>query len=210
MTMQQEREMQGLALPQSPRDHPRRTRPYRLRYWRRRVAVVLILALFPIGWSYGHALTVAGGGSFGVRSVEWLRGHGGASLVVAAEDFWYNHHKPPKGGKPPAGYFGSGGSTSPRGSGTSTKGGGSGAKTLPAPGPIAPIVTPALPGEGTWAPIGRKVNGSTAIYAAYVRPDPVYTSLVTGVAWMDPKLLTAKMFAGSQEPGGGPWPYSAP
>ncbi|MGH9074885.1 MAG: phosphodiester glycosidase family protein [Acidimicrobiales bacterium] len=27
---------------------------------------------------------------------------------------------------------------------------------------------------------------------------------------MDPELLRAEMFAGSQEPGGGPWPYAAP
>lgn len=165
---------------------------------------MLIVALLPIGWSYGHALTIPGGGSIGLRSVEWIRGHGGAGLVVAAENFWYNHHPPPKGGKPPPGFIPN--RSTPTTAVTST----AGATILPTPAPIPPIVSPAIPNEGTWAPIGRDVNGSPAIYAAYLRPDAVHTSLVTGVAWMDPKLLTAKLFAGSQEPGGGPWPYSAP
>ncbi|MGH9064232.1 MAG: phosphodiester glycosidase family protein, partial [Acidimicrobiales bacterium] len=81
---------------------------------------------------------------------------------------------------------------------------------LPPPAPVPPFASPPLPGEGTWHPIGRKVAGLTAVYAAFLRPDPVHTSLVTGVAWMDTKLLSAKLFAGNQEPGGSPWPYMAP
>jgi hypothetical protein len=48
------------------------------------------------------------------------------------------------------------------------------------------------------------------MYAAYVRPDAVYTSLVTGVAWMDPNLVRFELFAGVQEPGGSDWKYQAP
>ncbi|MGH9127980.1 MAG: phosphodiester glycosidase family protein [Acidimicrobiales bacterium] len=184
---------------------PAAARPSRGRLWRRRIAAVLIVALIPVGWSYGHALTVPGGAGVGVQSVEWIRGHGGAGLVVAIENFWYTHHPPPKGGKPPAGYIPAG-----QHGVTSAPTAPAAPVVLAAPAPIPPIVSPALANEGTWAPIGREVNGSPAIYAAYVRPDAVHTSLVTGVAWMNPKLLTAKLFAGSQEPGGGPWPYSAP
>jgi hypothetical protein len=48
------------------------------------------------------------------------------------------------------------------------------------------------------------------MYAAYVRPDAVYTSLVTGVAWIDPNLAKCELFAGVQEPGSGGWRYQAP
>ncbi|MGH9066521.1 MAG: phosphodiester glycosidase family protein, partial [Acidimicrobiales bacterium] len=96
------------------------------------------------------------------------------------------------------------------GTGTTATTAAPGPPHLPPPAPIPPIASPALPGEGQWHPIGRKVHGLTAMYAARVRPDTVHTSLVTAVAWMDPKLLSAKLFAGAKQPGGGPWPNMAP
>ncbi len=48
------------------------------------------------------------------------------------------------------------------------------------------------------------------MYEAFVRPDAVHTSVVTGVAWMDTKLLSATLYSGSTIPGGGPWPDTAP
>ncbi|MHB8594396.1 MAG: phosphodiester glycosidase family protein, partial [Acidimicrobiales bacterium] len=59
-------------------------------------------------------------------------------------------------------------------------------------------------------PVGRKVDGVTAAYEAYMRPDPVHTSLVIGVAWMDTRLLRATLYSGSYIPGGGPWHDTAP
>ena len=49
-----------------------------------------------------------------------------------------------------------------------------------------------------------------AIYEAFLRPDDVYTSLVSGVAWMDMKLLSATLYSGSYIPGGGPYKHTAP
>ncbi len=175
----------------------RRAGPGRRRVWLRRIACLVVLPLILVGWSYGHALTVPGGGSAGIRTVEWIRDHGGSGLVAGMENLWYSHHAPPKGGKPPPGYI-------PAASRAST------VSHLGAPPTIVPLASPPLPGEGVWHPIGRPVGESPAIYSAFVRPDTVHTSLVTGVAWMDPRLLSARLFAGSQEPGGGPWPYQAP
>jgi hypothetical protein len=53
------------------------------------------------------------------------------------------------------------------------------------------------------------VDGLPAVYTTAIRPDPVHTSLATGVAWMDPNLLRATLFAGTQQPGGS-WPAQAP
>lgn len=188
-------------------------RPSRARIWVRRLAMVVILALIPIGWSYGSALTAPGGGSAGLRSVEWIRSHGGGGLVAAAENFWYGVNAPPKGGKPPRGYIpraAKRGSTVLAGAGSALLHTPSGIAYLAPPAPITPIASPPLAGEGNWVPIGQKVDGVPAAYAAYIRPDTVHTSLLTGVAWMDPKLLTAKLFAGNQDPGGTGWPYMAP
>jgi hypothetical protein len=189
-----------------------RHRRSRWRVWRRRLAVLVILALIPVGWSWGHAVTAPGNGGVGVSSVEWIRSHGGGWLVAGVENFWYRLHAPPRGGKPPPGYI-QPSKPAPRvrtASPPATAHHATGPPHLPAPKPIPTIAKPALAGEGVWHPSGRKVDGLPAVYVADIRPDTVHTSLVTGVAWMDPKLLTAKMFAGSEEPGGGPWPYSSP
>jgi len=81
---------------------------------------------------------------------------------------------------------------------------------LPEPKPIVPLAEPPIPGEGQWHPVGRKVDGVSAVYEAYMRPDPIHTSLVVGVAWMDTKLLRAQLYSGSTIPGGGPYPLTAP
>jgi len=74
---------------------------------------------------------------------------------------------------------------------------------LAAPPAIVPFVSDPSPGEGQWHPIGRAVDGVPTMYAAFLRPNDVNTSLVTGVAWMDTKLLSATLYAGSSIPGTG-------
>jgi hypothetical protein len=81
---------------------------------------------------------------------------------------------------------------------------------LPAPAAIVPIASPPVAGEGQWSPVGRLVKGVAAIYETELRPSTIHTSYVVGVAWMDPKLLKATLYSGSQIPGGGPYSHTAP
>ena len=53
---------------------------------------------------------------------------------------------------------------------------------------------------------GAPCRGCRSVYTTFMRPDPVHTSLVTGLAWMDTKLLRTVFVPGLQEPGGGPNP----
>jgi len=165
---------------------------------RRGLALVLVTGLLVVGWSYVHALRAPGHDPLGVKSVEWIRDHGGSGIVDRIEHWWYTHHQPPKGGTPKHGL--------PK------------AAPLPtpttAPPPVVPInITPIapkpLPGEGVWAPTGKLVGGRPAVYATFLRPDPVHTSLVTGAAWMDTKLLKGALYNGLELPGGGPWSYGS-
>jgi hypothetical protein len=169
--------------------------------------LVVVVLLTPVWWSLGSALTDPGlGTSVSARFAEWLRGHGGGSLVTWAENTWYSHHPPPVGGKPAKGAI-----PTPRS--TVTPGSTAAASVpahLPAPTPITPIASPPVAGEGQWHPAGRLVHGLPAVYEAYLRPDVVHTSVVAGVAWMDTKLLSATLYSGSTIPGGGPWRISAP
>jgi hypothetical protein len=166
--------------------------------------VVVLLA--PVWVSLGNALTNPGlGTSVAARGAEWFRGHGGSSLVNWAENLWYSHHAPPVGGTPAT-------STIPR-VGSSGKQGGSAPAAVAHLSPPYRMTSPAghrLPGEGVWHPVARRVDGLPAVYETWVRPDAVHTSLVVGVAWMDSKLLRAKLYSGSTIPGGGPYRNTAP
>jgi hypothetical protein len=169
------------------------------------VLLVIFLLLTPLWASLGSAATnQAMGNTVGARLTEWVRDHGGGGVVTWAEDTWYTWHAPPKGGKPAKGAI-----PAPVRSTSTTVA--SGPAHLPVPAAIVPFAATPTAGEGQWHPIGRTVAGVPAMYAAYLRPNAVNTSLVTGVAWMDTKLLSATLYAGTMIPSPGPaWSTTAP
>jgi hypothetical protein len=178
------------------------------------MAIVVSLLVLPVARSYGTYLTAPGSDGWTIRSVEWIRDHGGSRLVDTAERTWYGHHKPPVGGVPRRGPL------APR---PPTAGSSRGTSPPPDAAPVAhpvianprlpanvvPLATPSLDREGVWDPISLASNGMAAVYSTYLRPDPVHTSITTGVAWMDTSLLSMEMYAGAREPGGGPWRHQA-
>jgi hypothetical protein len=174
------------------------------------VLVVLVASLGLAGSSYGHALAAPGSDSLGARSVEWVRQHGGSSLVNWIERQWYSHHQPPKGGSPKLGAIPA---PAPTATAPPPVPAGRHRAVVPPhlqpPAPIVPLASPPLAGEGSWHPAGSPVQGLPAVYTTSLRPDPVHTSLVTGVAWMDTKLLRTTLYSGSQVPGGS-WHDMAP
>jgi hypothetical protein len=168
---------------------------------RRATYFVLAVLVAWVGLSLGSALSnPADGVTLMARAAEWGRDHHLGSFVTAVEEEWYRLHPPRVGGRPPAGAF-SGGTGPSR------------ARTVAALPPPARLRSPAgawLPGEGVWHPAGRAVGRTAAIYTTTVRPDTVHTSYVVGVAWMDPRLLRAQLYAGAEIPGGGPYRFAAP
>src|SRR5207244_814240 len=72
----------------------------RTRIIRRAVALVVAVAMIPVVWSYFDALNAPGTDSLGVRSVEWVRDHGGNGIVNTIERWWYTNNPPPTGGRP--------------------------------------------------------------------------------------------------------------
>jgi len=156
-----------------------------------------------LGISMGGALTDPSlGGSVGARFAEWARGHGAASIVNWTENEWYSHHQPKVGGMLPPGAI-----RRPTATPVTMA---SAPPHLPPPAPVQPFASPAVSGEGEWSPAGRLVGGIPAVYVTTLRPDAVHTSYVVGMAWMDTKLLRATLYSGSQIPGGGPYPDTAP
>jgi hypothetical protein len=169
--------------------------------------VAIAVALTPAWVSLGSALTNPSlGTSVSARFAEWARTHGASPIVNWAENAWYSSHPPPVGGRPAKG------SIPGLASGQSGQQPKSGrlAAHLPRPARMSSPAKHELAGEGVWRPAGRLVGGIPAVYETWVRPDGVHTSLVTGVAWMDTKLLRATLYSGSLIPGGGPYRHTAP
>jgi hypothetical protein len=183
----------------------RRRRSTRARWVRRGIAIVVVILLVPVAWSYAHALQRPGSDSNGIRTVEWIRDHGGNGIVNTIERWWYTNNPPPVGGKPHAIHV--------KGSAADA---GAEAGAVPALTPELPehlqpptqrVPTPAPTveqNEGVWLPVGRPSGGVVGEYIAFVRPDAVHTSYFTALMWLDTKLLKAVYVPGLQEPGGGP------
>ncbi len=165
-----------------------RPRPAPLRFQARRIVVLtaLILALDAAA-SFWGAMTQPSNVSLGVRAVEWLRDNGAAGPVSEFESIYYSLNAPATGG--------------------------AALKRLPqigarrpapeagnAPAPIAPVIAPALPGEGQWHGTGPLVAGASPVQVATFRPDASYPELVAGVAWIDHTRTRLALYPGRYEP----------
>jgi hypothetical protein len=183
---------------------PKQRRRARRRRIRRIALIVLVLLLAPVGWSYAQALRAPGSAPLSARTIEWIKEHHGDAAVIWFEKVWYSRHEPAVGGLPSGGIPVAQDTAPHERSGVPTR------PALPphlaAPAPVAPIAAHPLPHEGRWQAVGRTVHGLPAVRVTYLRPDPVHTSLLAGVMWMDPKLLRAHLIAGTQVPGRGSWP----
>lgn len=195
---------------QDPPPKPRvRIGMFSVRRWVAVVVVVAVAAGGPLGVSYLRAMTVPGGGSLTARTADWVRSIGGSRVVAWFENEYYGHHAPPKGGAPTTGALGSSdGAINP--ASVDPQAPGVPLSPLGKPPSVPSIAQPPLPAEGQWESLGRTVDGATAMYAAFVRPDAVHTSLTAGLVWMDPRVIDLRLVAGSQQPGGAGWQDQAP
>jgi hypothetical protein len=81
---------------------------------------------------------------------------------------------------------------------------------LPAPAALVPFTGqgPGLAGADGWHPAGRLVDGMPAVYEATLAPPGAAQR--AGIAWMDTKLLSARLYSGSVSPGGLGYKFTAP
>jgi hypothetical protein len=164
---------------------PKRRRTSAAVRLRRIAALALGLLLFVVGVSFAGAMLQPSNVPFGVRAVEWLRDNGAAWLVSDFERFYYTLGAPSTGGAalkalPKVGSAAAAGSY--------------------APPPIAPVINPALPGEGQWHGTGPIVRGAPAVLVTTFRPDPAYPQMVAGVSWIDARRAWLQLYPGRYEP----------
>jgi hypothetical protein len=159
----------------------------------RRIALIGALAtLLPGIVSYATTMREPSNSSLGVRTVEWLRDHGAAGLVAQIESTYYSLTAPSKGGPtlralPSVGY----------GAGTQA---GALATIAYRPSRVAPLIHPALPGEGVWRATRPSFEANPPVLVTTLRNQPEYPRTVAGLAWIDTKRATVTLNAGRQEP----------
>lgn len=163
--------------------------------WRlRRITIfACVIALVPALISYAGTMLSPGNSSLAIRSVEWLRSNGGAGIVSKIENIYYSLNAPSKGGPelkalPQVGV----GVAASRSHAT---------HSVYRPPRIAPLTTPALPGEGVWHATRPHAGPYPPLLLTTFRSDPrEYPRLVAGVAWIDPRRVRIVLYPGIEQP----------
>jgi hypothetical protein len=163
---------------------------------RRVLAFAALLALIPVVISYIATVAGPSNSSLGIRSVEWLRNNGAASLVTKVESIYYTLTAPAKGGPqlhalPHVGLAAAGASAA-----------GGSLEVVDRPAPIRPLGGTPIAGEGVWHPTqaGQSHNDPPLLVTTF-RSDPIeYPRLVAGVAWINTSRTAVSLYAGREEP----------
>ena len=178
---------------------PERSGGESLRRTRRIALAAAVLALIPAVFSYVGTIVEPSNSSLGVRSVEWLRDHGAAGLVSQVESIYYSLTAPSKGGPtlralPQVGYGAAGRARAQRLRTQRL------AATIYRPPRVAPLLHPALPGEGVWRPTRPEAGTSAPLLITTLRNQPEYPRVVVGLAWIDTKRTSVTLNPGRVEP----------
>jgi hypothetical protein len=160
----------------------------------RRVALVAALvALIPAAFSYLGTVNEPSNSSLGIRTVEWLRDHGAAGLVAQVESIYYSLTAPSKGGPtlhalPKVGVGSVAGAAA------------AAAAAEYRPTRVAPMLSPALPGEGVWHATRPGLEAAPPVLLTTLRDQPEYPRVLAGVAWINAKRATVTLNPGRLEP----------
>ncbi len=161
----------------------------------RRIALTAAaICMLPVLFSYIQMLGQRSDSSIGIRTVEWLRDHGARGLVNEVESVYYSINAPAKGGP--------GLKALPRQAGIALATPSQRARKVHfyRPRPIAPLIHPALPGEGEWRATYAKGGDRPPVLVTRFRSDPSYPRTVAGVAWIDRMRTTTWLYPGISEP----------
>ncbi len=152
-----------------------------------------LIAFVPALGSYAASMAQPSNSSLGIRTVEWLRDHGARGLVNYVENLYYSLNAPAKGGPALRSLPHQAGVTAPA---VLTRH----AVSYYRPPPIAPVIHPALPAEGTWHATFADGGRHPPVLITSFRPDPSYPQLVAGVAWIDHTRTSTWLYPGRDEP----------
>jgi len=165
-------------------------------FWLRRIALATVaIVAVATTWSLVSALRAPGTDDVPTRLAEWGRDHAMGPLVTLAETVQYKMSPPATGGTPDTTLLTQAAAAD---NGSSSPSSATGQSIAPQAA-VVPPVSPALAGEGHYVHAVLTADGP-AIQIAYVRPDHVHTSFLTGIAWMS-HTLHFVLHPGFEDPG---------
>jgi hypothetical protein len=153
------------------------------------------ICLIPVVISYLSMLTQKSDSSLGIRTVEWLTSNGARGIINQVESTYYSLTAPSTGGPALKAL--------PRQTAIERRAAARAAAQaqLYTPPPIAPLIRPALAGEGVWHPTYADGGSRPPVLVTSFRSEPhLYPQLVAGVAWIDHTRASVKLYPGLQEP----------
>jgi hypothetical protein len=158
--------------------------------------------LVPVGVSLLSAMTGSSNSTMSVRLVEWIRDNGARGLVDQIESIYYSWQAPSTGGPALRRLPSQPGEavSERRTPGHTTLSAGPVSGALYYPPAVAPLIHPALPGEGVWHATFTGVRGLSPVLVTSFRSDPSYPQLVAGVAWINHTVTSTMLYPGMSEP----------
>jgi len=178
----------------------RRRRAHRRLRIKQITALAFIGLLAPVLYSYTTTMLQPSSLPLGIRSVEWVRGHGAAWLVNDVERIYYSWQAPKKGGPTLTALPSVGRPVAPEGLVRPKVAAEKAAASTYRPRRIAPVIAPVLPGEGAWQAVGPKVTGGAPLLVTTFRSEADYPRIVAYVAWMDRTRTQLALYPGRYEP----------
>ena len=153
-----------------------------------------LFMLVPVMVSLMQALSSTANSSGSITLVEWFRDNGLRGVVNQIESIYYSWQAPSTGGP--------GLHRLPNQPGQSVAQRRSAAQTLATyyPSAIAPLIHPALPGEGVWRSTFKGTTGPSPVLLTSFRSDPNYPQMVAGVAWINQAATATMLYPGALEP----------
>jgi hypothetical protein len=166
----------------------------RRRRRRRWIALGICLLLVVPAISYVRALLYPGNATFAVRSVEWVRDHGGGKIIDTIETWKFSRQAPPATGNP---------SDIP----AAAPAAGTAGKAAPTPGQLAGLPKVSLlPGvkalahEGVWSPARQGAGGKSLLWTTWLRPDPGHLPVTAAAALIPQGSDIVRLMPGTREP----------
>ena len=160
------------------------------------IALAAVLSVLPAVVSYALMVLQPSDTSLGIRSVEWLRDNGARGLVNKVESVYYSFNAPATGGPPLHAL--------PHQAGAAAAAAAARNRTasIPvySPARIAPVISPALPGEGEWHSTFSADTTRPPVLVTSYRPDPNYPQMVAGLAWINSTTTSTQLYPGRSEP----------
>jgi hypothetical protein len=185
-----------------------RRRRVRMRW----LALAVFVLLAPAIYSYTTTMLRPSSLPFGVRSVEWVRAHGGNWFVDKVEHIYYTWKAPKKGGPQLQSLPAVGEAPAPSASASTERAGQAQTPSPAWPPAIRPVFAHPLPGEGIWRRTGPMVDGGPPVLVTTFRTERDYPRIVAFVAWFDATRTALAFYPGRYEPPNAPvrGPMSVP